>query len=154
LDYSREPGEWAPNARGGRENLEAIAFLQEANATAYRRTPGVMPVAEESTAFPGVTRPTDAGGLGFGLKWNMGWMNDSLRYVAHDPLSRRFHHHELTSSLAHAFSQQYVLPISHDEVVHGKGSLLRRMPGDRWNQLAGVRAFLAYQWTHPGKQLV
>ncbi|CAM3756081.1 1,4-alpha-glucan branching protein GlgB [Isoptericola cucumis] len=154
LDYSREPGEWVPNARGGRENLEAIAFLQETNATAYRRNPGVVLVAEESTAFPGVTRPTDSGGLGFGLKWNMGWMNDSLRYVAHDPLYRRFHHHELTFSLVYAFSEQYVLPISHDEVVHGKGSLLRKMPGDRWKQLAGVRAFLAYQWTHPGKQLV
>ena len=154
LDYSRAPGEWAPNAHGGRENLEAIALLQETNATAYRRSPGVVLIAEESTAFPGVTRPTDAGGLGFGLKWNMGWMNDSLQYVAHDPLYRRFHHHELTFSLTYAFSEQYLLPISHDEVVHGKGSLLRKMPGDRWKQLAGVRAFLAYQWTHPGKQLV
>ncbi|MEU2202212.1 1,4-alpha-glucan branching protein GlgB [Isoptericola sp. NPDC019482] len=154
LDYSRKPGEWEPNVRGGRENLEAIAFLQEANATAYRRSPGVMMIAEESTAFPGVTRPTDAGGLGFGLKWNMGWMNDGLRYVAHDPMYRRYHHHELTFSLVYAFSEQYVLPVSHDEVVHGKGTLLRRMPGDRWKQLAGVRSFLAYQWTHPGKQLL
>ncbi|MCA5893776.1 1,4-alpha-glucan branching protein GlgB [Isoptericola sp. NEAU-Y5] len=154
LDYSRKPGEWEPNVHGGRENLEAIAFLQEANATAYRRHPGVMLIAEESTAYPGVTRPTDAGGLGFGLKWNMGWMNDSLRYVAHDPMYRRYHHHELTFSLVYAFSEQYLLPISHDEVVHGKGSLLRKMPGDRWQQLAGVRAFLAYQWTHPGKQLL
>ncbi len=154
LDYSREEGEWVPNVHGGRENLEAISFLQETNATAYRRSPGVMMIAEESTAFPGVTRPTSAGGLGFGLKWNMGWMNDSLRYVAHDPMYRRYHHGELTFSLVYAFSEQYALPISHDEVVHGKGSLLRKMPGDRWQQLAGVRAFLVYQWTHPGKQLL
>ncbi|WP_418276302.1 1,4-alpha-glucan branching protein GlgB [Isoptericola jiangsuensis] len=154
LDYSRAEGQWTPNVHGGRENLEAIAFLQEANATAYRRSPGTMIIAEESTAFPGVTRPTSAGGLGFGLKWNMGWMNDSLRYVAKDPMYRRHHHGELTFSLVYAFSEQYVLPISHDEVVHGKGSLLRKMPGDRWQQLAGVRTFLAYQWTHPGKQLL
>jgi 1,4-alpha-glucan branching enzyme len=154
LDYSRDDGQWEPNVHGGRENLEAIAFLQEANATAYRRSPGTMIIAEESTAFPGVTRPTSAGGLGFGLKWNMGWMNDSLRYIAKDPMYRRHHHGELTFSLVYAFSEQYVLPISHDEVVHGKGSLLRKMPGDRWQQLAGVRAFLAYQWTHPGKQLL
>ncbi|MFV2144967.1 1,4-alpha-glucan branching protein GlgB [Isoptericola sp. G70] len=154
LDYSREEGGWTPNVHGGRENLEAISFLQEANATAYRRSPGVMMIAEESTAFPGVTRPTDTGGLGFGLKWNMGWMNDSLRYVAKDPMYRSHHHGELTFSLVYAFSEQYVLPISHDEVVHGKGSLLRKMPGDRWQQLAGVRAFLTYQWTHPGKQLL
>ncbi|WP_125774256.1 1,4-alpha-glucan branching protein GlgB [Antribacter gilvus] len=154
LDYSRGPGEWHPNVHGGRENLEAITFLQEANATAYRRTPGVMMIAEESTAFPGVTRPTDGGGLGFGLKWNMGWMNDTLRYLAEDPMYRRYHHHEVTFSLVYAFSEQFVLPISHDEVVHGKGSLLGKMPGDRWKQLAGVRSFLAYQWTHPGKQLL
>ncbi|WP_407317084.1 1,4-alpha-glucan branching protein GlgB [Isoptericola halotolerans] len=154
LDYSREAGGWTPNVHGGRENLEAISFLQEANATAYRRSPGVMMIAEESTAFPGVTRPTDSGGLGFGLKWNMGWMNDSLRYMAKDPMYRSHHHGELTFSLVYAFSEQYVLPISHDEVVHGKGSLLRKMPGDRWQQLAGVRAFLTYQWTHPGKQLL
>ncbi|WP_166849565.1 1,4-alpha-glucan branching protein GlgB [Isoptericola sp. BMS4] len=154
LDYSREPGDWVPNVHGGRENLEAIAFLREANTVAYGRHPGVLMIAEESTAFPGVTRPVDAGGLGFGLKWNMGWMNDSLRYVAEDPMYRRYHHHELTFSLVYAFSEQYLLPVSHDEVVHGKGSLLRKMPGDRWKQLAGVRAFLAYQWTHPGKQLL
>ncbi|PZR52028.1 1,4-alpha-glucan branching enzyme [Xylanimonas oleitrophica] len=154
LDYSRKDGEWEPNVHGGRENLEAIAFLQEANATAYRRSPGVMMIAEESTAFPGVTRPTSAGGLGFGLKWNMGWMNDSLRYMAQNPMYRKHHHGELTFSLVYAFSEQYVLPVSHDEVVHGKGSLLRKMPGDRWQQLAGVRAFLAYMWTHPGKQLL
>ncbi|QAY63179.1 1,4-alpha-glucan branching protein GlgB [Xylanimonas allomyrinae] len=154
LDYSRNDGEWAPNQYGGRENLEAISFLQEANATAYRRSPGVMMIAEESTAFPGVTAQTAHGGLGFGLKWNMGWMNDSLRYIAENPMYRRYHHGELTFSLIYAFSEQYVLPISHDEVVHGKGSLLRKMPGDRWQQLAGVRAFLAYMWTHPGKQLL
>ncbi len=154
LDYSRNDGEWAPNQYGGRENLEAISFLQEANATAYRRSPGVMMIAEESTAFPGVTAPTSHGGLGFGLKWNMGWMNDSLRYIAENPMYRRYHHGELTFSLIYAFSEQYVLPISHDEVVHGKGSLLRKMPGDRWQQLAGVRSFLAYMWTHPGKQLL
>ncbi|GHS87950.1 1,4-alpha-glucan branching enzyme GlgB [Actinomycetota bacterium] len=154
LDYSREPGQWHPNSRGGRENLEAIAFLQETNATAYRRTPGIMMIAEESTAFPGVTAPTDVGGLGFGLKWNMGWMNDTLRYLAESPINRRYHHHEATFSLVYAFSEHFVLPISHDEVVHGKGSLMRKMPGDDWQQLAGVRSLLAYQWTHPGKQLL
>ncbi|HEY0188052.1 MAG TPA: 1,4-alpha-glucan branching protein GlgB [Cellulomonas sp.] len=154
LDYSRPPGQWQPNANGGRENLEAIAFLQEANATAYRRTPGVMMIAEESTAWPGVTRPTDAGGLGFGLKWNMGWMNDTLRYLAEQPINRRYHHHEATFSLVYAFSEHFILPISHDEVVHGKGSVMRKMPGDDWQQLAGVRALLAYQWSHPGKQLL
>jgi 1,4-alpha-glucan branching enzyme len=154
LDYSREPGQWRPNAHGGRENLEAIAFLQEANATAYRRTPGVMMIAEESTAWPGVTTPTSGGGLGFGLKWNMGWMNDTLRYLAESPINRRYHHHEATFSLVYAFSEQFVLPLSHDEVVHGKGSLLRKMPGDDWQQRAGVRALLGYQWSHPGKQLL
>ncbi|MFC7406284.1 1,4-alpha-glucan branching protein GlgB [Georgenia alba] len=154
LDYSRKPGQWRPNVRGGRENLEAISFLQETNATAYRKTPGIVMVAEESTAFPGVTAPTSAGGLGFGLKWNMGWMNDTLRYLAEEPINRRYHHGELTFSLVYAFSEQFVLPLSHDEVVHGKGSLLRKMPGDRWQQLAGVRALLAYQWSHPGKQLL
>jgi 1,4-alpha-glucan branching enzyme len=154
LDYSREPGQWRPNAHGGRENLEAIAFLQEANATAYRRTPGVMMIAEESTAWPGVTTPTSGGGLGFGLKWNMGWMNDTLRYLAELPINRRYHHHEATFSLVYAFSEQFVLPISHDEVVHGKGSVMRKMPGDDWQQRAGVRALLAYQWSHPGKQLI
>src|SRR5450830_1349565 len=154
LDYSRQPGEWRPNAHGGRENLEAIAFMQEANATAYRRTPGVMMIAEESTAFPGVTSPTNGGGLGFGLKWNMGWMNDTLRYLAEAPINRRYHHHEATFSMVYAYSERFILPISHDEVVHGKGSLLRKMPGDDWQQLAGVRALLAYQWSHPGKQLL
>lgn len=154
LDYSRESGQWRPNVHGGRENLEAIAFLQETNATAYRRTPGVMMIAEESTAWPGVTAPTDAGGLGFGLKWNMGWMNDTLRYLAEEPINRRYHHHEATFSLVYAFSEHFVLPLSHDEVVHGKGSIMRKMPGDDWQQRAGVRALLGYQWSHPGKQLL
>jgi len=153
LDYSRNAGEWRPNRHGGRENLEAIAFLQEANATAYRRNPGIVMIAEESTAWPGVTRPTSSGGLGFGLKWNMGWMNDTLRYLAESPINRRYHHNELTFSLVYAFTEQFVLPISHDEVVHGKGSLLRKMPGDEWQQLAGVRLLFAFQWSHPGKQL-
>jgi 1,4-alpha-glucan branching enzyme len=154
LDYSRQPGQWTPNSHGGRENLEAIAFLQEANATAYRRNPGVIMVAEESTAWPGVTSPTDGGGLGFGLKWNMGWMNDTLRYLAEQPINRRYHHSEATFSLVYAFSEHFILPLSHDEVVHGKGSIMRKMPGDDWQQRAGVRALLAYQWSHPGKQLL
>jgi 1,4-alpha-glucan branching enzyme len=154
LDYSRDPGQWRPNVHGGRENLEAIGFLQETNATAYRRTPGVMLIAEESTAWPGVTNPTDHGGLGFGLKWNMGWMNDTLRYLAEEPINRKYHHHEVTFSMVYAYSERFILPISHDEVVHGKGSLVTKMPGDRWQQLAGVRALLAYQWSHPGKQLL
>ncbi|NCT90676.1 1,4-alpha-glucan branching protein GlgB [Cellulomonas sp. APG4] len=154
LDYSRSHGQWRPNVHGGRENLEAIRFLQEANATAYRRTPGIMMIAEESTAWPGVTAPTDAGGLGFGLKWNMGWMNDTLRYLAEEPINRRYHHHEVTFSLVYAFSEHFVLPLSHDEVVHGKGSLLAKMPGDHWQQAAGLRTLLAYQWSHPGKQLL
>ncbi|MGC5615317.1 1,4-alpha-glucan branching protein GlgB [Georgenia sp. Z1491] len=154
LDYSREPGRWRPNARGGRENLEAISFLQETNATAYRRSPGVMMIAEESTAWPGITAMTSAGGIGFGLKWNMGWMNDTLRYLAEEPINRRYHHGELTFSMVYAYSEQFILPISHDEVVHGKGSLLAKMPGDYWQQRAGVRALLGYQWSHPGKQLL
>ena len=154
LDYSRKDGEWAPNQYGGRENLEAVSFLQEVNATAYRRAPGVMMIAEESTAWPGVTQPTHLGGLGFGLKWNMGWMHDSLGYIEKDPIHRQYHHHQLTFSLMYAYSENFVLPISHDEVVHGKGSLLRKMPGDRWQQLANVRAFLAFMWSHPGKQLL
>ncbi|HEY9498262.1 MAG TPA: 1,4-alpha-glucan branching protein GlgB [Terrimesophilobacter sp.] len=154
LDYSREPGEWTPNRYGGRENLEAIALLQEVNATAYKRNPGIVMIAEESTAFPGVTAPTDAGGLGFGLKWNMGWMHDTLQYMAVDPLYRSHHHDELTFSFVYAFSENFLLPISHDEVVHGKGSLLHRMPGDQWQKLANLRAYLAFMWSHPGKQLL
>ncbi|MEV5692506.1 1,4-alpha-glucan branching protein GlgB [Micromonospora globbae] len=154
LDYSRAEGQWAPNQYGGRENLEAIAFLQEVNATVYKHHPGVVMVAEESTAWPGVTRPTSAGGLGFGFKWNMGWMHDTLLYTSKDPIYRQHHHHQLTFSLAYAWSENYVLPISHDEVVHGKGSLVGKMPGDTWQKLANVRALLAYMWAHPGKQLL
>ncbi|MCM3657129.1 1,4-alpha-glucan branching protein GlgB [Agromyces mediolanus] len=154
LDCSRAEGEWLPNEHGGREHLEAIAFLQEATATAYKRNAGIVMIAEESTAWPGVTAPTSSGGLGFGYKWNMGWMHDTLQYVAHDPMHRAHHHHELTFSFQYAFSEHYVLPISHDEVVHGKGSLVRKMPGDHWQQLANTRAYLAFMWAHPGKQLL
>ena len=154
LDYSREQGEWVPNIYGGRENLEAVQLLQETNATVYRRVPGTIMIAEESTSWPGVTRPTHLGGLGFGLKWNMGWMHDSLGYMANEPIHRQYHHHQVTFSMMYAWSENFVLPVSHDEVVHGKGSLLRKMPGDRWQQLANVRAYLAYMWSHPGKQLV
>jgi 1,4-alpha-glucan branching enzyme len=154
LDYSREDGEWSPNVYGGRENLEAVSFLQEMNATCYRRAPGVITIAEESTSWPGVTRPTHLGGLGFGFKWNMGWMHDSLGYIQNDPVHRQYHHQQMTFSLVYAYSENYILPISHDEVVHGKGSLLRKMPGDRWRQLANLRSYLAYMWAHPGKQLL
>ncbi|WP_207891521.1 1,4-alpha-glucan branching protein GlgB [Nocardioides jejuensis] len=154
LDYSREDGQWAPNIHGGRENLEAVQFLQELNATVYRSVPGAFMVAEESTSWPGVTRPTDAGGLGFGFKWNMGWMHDTLEYFQRDPVHRSHHHDELTFSLVYAFSENFTLPLSHDEVVHGKGSLLGKMPGDRWQQLANLRTLLALQWSHPGKQLL
>jgi len=154
LDYSREPGEWEPNIHGGRENLEAIGFLQEVTATAYKRYPGIAMIAEESTSYPGVTAPTSAGGLGFGFKWNMGWMNDSLVYMKRDPMYRSHHEGELSFSFVYAFSENYVLPISHDEVVHGKGTLFTRMPGDHWQKLANMRLFLAYMWGHPGKQLL
>ena len=154
LDYSRERGEWEPNQYGGRENLDAISFLQEANATVYKNHPGVVTVAEESTAWLGVTRPTDQGGLGFGFKWNMGWMHDTLTYVGKDPIHRRYHHGQMTFSTVYAWSENYVLPISHDEVVHGKGSLVGKMPGDLWKKLATTRALLAYMWSHPGKQLL
>jgi 1,4-alpha-glucan branching enzyme len=154
LDYSRKEGEWLPNQYGGRENLEAVAFLQEMNAVVYRRVPGVVTIAEESTAWPGVSRPTHLGGLGFGFKWNMGWMHDSLDYMAREPVYRGYHHHQMTFSMVYAYSENYVLPISHDEVVHGKGSLLRKMPGDRWQQLASVRGYLGFMWAHPGKQLL
>ncbi len=154
LDYSREPGEWVPNIHGGRENLEAIRFLQEVNATCYRKHPGVAIIAEESTSFPGVTAPTDHAGLGFGFKWNMGWMNDSLTYIGRDPIYRSHHEGELSFSFVYAFSENYILPISHDEVVHGKGSLFQRMPGDHAAKLANMRAFLGYMWGHPGKQLL
>ncbi len=152
LDYSRT--EWLPNQYGGREYLEAVSFLQETNATAYKRYPGIVMIAEESTSWPGVTEPTSAGGLGFGQKWNMGWMHDSLQYVERDPAYRSYHHDELTFSFVYAFSEQFTLPISHDEVVHGKGSLYGKMPGDEWQKLANVRAYLAFMWAHPGKQLL
>ncbi|HEX6150545.1 MAG TPA: 1,4-alpha-glucan branching protein GlgB [Nocardioides sp.] len=154
LDYSREPGEWTPNVHGGRENLEAVQFLQEMNATVGARVPGAVTIAEESTSWPGVTRPTSDDGLGFYFKWNMGWMHDSLSYLQHEPVHRGWHHGELTFSIVYAWSENYVLPLSHDEVVHGKGSLLRKMPGDRWQQLANLRAYLAFMWAHPGKQLI
>jgi len=154
LDYSRGPGQWAPNALGGRENLDAVSFLREVNATCYKRVPGIMMIAEESTAWPGVTRPVHLGGLGFGLKWNLGWMHDTLSYLSRDPVFRHYHQNEITFSIMYAFSENFVLPLSHDEVVHGKRSLLRKMPGDQWRQFAGLRALLAYQWAHPGKQLL
>ncbi len=154
LDYSREEGQWLPNQYGGRENLEAIGFLQEVNATAYKRNPGIVMIAEESTSWPGVTKPTSSAGLGYGLKWNMGWMNDTLRYMQEDPINRSYHHNLLTFGLVYAFSENFLLPISHDEVVHGKGSLLHKMPGDQWQMLANVRVYLAFMWAHPGKQLL
>jgi len=154
LDYSRKDGEWEPNKFGGRENLEAISLLQEITATAYKRNPGTIMIAEESTNWPGVTRATSGGGLGFGLKWNMGWMHDSLEYMSEDPMHRSYHHNEITFSFVYAFSENFLLPISHDEVVHGKGSLIAKMPGDPWQQLANVRVYLAFMWAHPGKQLL
>ncbi|GGM35802.1 1,4-alpha-glucan branching enzyme GlgB [Longimycelium tulufanense] len=154
LDYSREEGQWVPNPYGGREDLEAIEFLKDLNATAYRRHPGIAMIAEESTAWTGVTRRTDEDGLGFGFKWNMGWMHDTLEYLKRDPVHRSYHHDEITFSMLYAWSESYILPLSHDEVVHGKGSLWERMPGDAWRKAAGVRALLGYQWAHPGKQLL
>jgi 1,4-alpha-glucan branching enzyme len=154
LDYSRKAGEWLPNKHGGRENLEAVAFLQEMNATVYKRVPGAITIAEESTSWPGVTRATHLGGLGFGFKWNMGWMHDTLGYIRHDPIHRQYHHHEMTFSMVYAYSENFVLPFSHDEVVHGKGSMLNKVPGDRWRQMATLRALYAYMWAHPGKQLL
>jgi 1,4-alpha-glucan branching enzyme len=154
LDYSRKAGEWVPNAFGGREDLDAVAFLKEFNELVHAREQGVISAAEESTAWPGVSRPTYVGGLGFGFKWNMGWMHDTLGYFQHDPIHRRFHHHELTFSLVYAWNENFILPLSHDEVVHGKGSLLSKMPGDRWQQLANLRALYAYMWSHPGKKLL
>jgi 1,4-alpha-glucan branching enzyme len=154
LDYSRQPGQWVPNELGGRENLEAVSFLRELNAVVHDREPGVIVCAEESTAWPGVSRPTDIGGLGFTFKWNMGWMNDTLSYFERDAVHRSFHHDELTFSLVYAWDENFVLPLSHDEVVHGKRSLLGRMPGDKWQRLANLRALYGYMWAHPGKQLL
>ena len=154
LDYSRADGEWEPNEHGGREDLDAVSFLQELNTAVHAAHPGVLSIAEESTAWPGVSRPVDGGGLGFGFKWNMGWMHDTLRYFGQDPVHRRWHHHDITFGLEYAFSENYVLPLSHDEVVHGKGTLLTRMPGDRWQQLANLRALFGWMWAHPGKQLL
>ncbi|MGV9422289.1 1,4-alpha-glucan branching protein GlgB [Streptomyces sp. NPDC003674] len=154
LDYSRDSGQWTPNVFGGREDLDAVAFLQEMNATVYRRCPGVVTIAEESTAWDGVTRPTDSGGLGFGLKWNMGWMHDSLEYIQKEPVHRKYHHNEMTFSMVYAYTENYVLPISHDEVVHGKQALVSKMPGDWWQRRANHRAYLGFMWAHPGKQLL
>ncbi len=154
LDYSRKAGEWLPNVFGGREDLEAVQFLKELNEVMYAREPGVISAAEESTAWPGVSRPTYLGGLGFGFKWNMGWMHDTLLYFAKDPVHRRYHHHTLTFSTMYAFTENFILPLSHDEVVHGKRSLLDKMPGDRWQKFANLRALYAYQWAHPGKKLL
>lgn len=154
LDYSREDGQWESNIHGGRENLEAMQFLQEVTATVYGRVPGAVMIAEESTAWPGVTKTTDSGGLGFGFKWNMGWMHDSLEYIKEDPINRKYHHDKMTFSLMYAWSENFILPISHDEVVHGKGSLYARMPGDHWQKLANLRAYLGFMWAHPGKQLI
>jgi 1,4-alpha-glucan branching enzyme len=153
-DYSRPVGQWIPNARGGRENLEAISFLQELSRAIAERCPGALLIAEESTAWPGVSKPTDQGGLGFTHKWNMGWMHDTLHYMQEDPINRRYHHDQMTFSLVYAFSEHFVLPISHDEVVHGKRSLLGRMPGDDWQRFANLRAYLGFMWTHPGKKLL
>ncbi|MGZ8210139.1 MAG: 1,4-alpha-glucan branching protein GlgB [Burkholderiales bacterium] len=154
LDYGRREGEWIPNRYGGRENLDAIHFLRTLNEAVYRDHPDVQVIAEESTAWPMVSRPTYLGGLGFGLKWNMGWMHDTLRYMREDPVHRKYHHGELTFSLIYAFHENFVLPLSHDEVVHGKGSLIGKMPGDGWQQFANLRVLYGYMWAHPGKKLL
>jgi 1,4-alpha-glucan branching enzyme len=154
LDYSRNPGEWVPNVHGGNENLEAVSFLQHANEVVFGRNPGATTLAEESTAWPMVSRPTSVGGLGFGYKWNMGWMHDSLQYMSEDSINRRYHHNEITFSLAYAFGENFVLPLSHDEVVHGKRSLIEKMPGDEWQKFANLRAYYGFMYAHPGKQLL
>jgi 1,4-alpha-glucan branching enzyme len=153
-DYSRRQGEWIPNVYGGRENLEAIGFLRHLNAVIGERCPGAIVVAEESTAWPGVSRPISADGLGFSYKWNMGWMHDTLNYMSKDPIHRQFHHHDMTFGLLYAFSENFILPLSHDEVVHGKGSLIGKMPGDRWQRFANLRAYFGFMWGHPGKKLL
>ncbi|HYF59357.1 MAG TPA: 1,4-alpha-glucan branching enzyme, partial [Burkholderiaceae bacterium] len=154
LDYSRPAGAWRPNRHGGNENLEAVAFLKRLNEKVYEEVPGAVTMAEESTAWPGVSRPVWLGGLGFGYKWNMGWMNDTLGYVSQDPVHRSWHHSRLTFGLVYAFSENFVLPLSHDEVVHGKGSLLGKMPGDDWQRFANLRLYLSFMWTQPGKKLL
>ena len=154
LDYSRKPGDWLPNEFGGRENLEAISLIKELNEQTHLQHPGVLTIAEESTAWPGVSKPTYVGGLGFSLKWNMGWMNDTLRYMRHQPIHRKYHHDELTFSLIYAFHENFTLPLSHDEVVHGKGSLMDQAPGDLWQKFANLRLLYSYMWTHPGKKLL
>lgn len=154
LDYSRKPGEWVPNCFGGRENLDAINFLKRCNEVCYSRFPGIVTIAEESTAWPGVSKPTYLGGLGFGMKWNMGWMNDSLRYIAKDPIYRRHHQGDITFSMIYAFHEHFILVLSHDEVVHGKGSMIGKMPGDDWQKFANLRMFLSWMWAHPGKKLI
>ena len=153
-DYSRGEGEWVPNKDGGRENYEAIDFLKEMNTVCYGEMDGIMTVAEESTAFPGVSTPVDAGGLGFGYKWNMGWMNDTLRYIEKDPIHRKYDHHLMTFPIDYSFSENFVLPISHDEVVHGKGSMIAKMPGNEWEKFANLRAYYGFMWGHPGKKLL
>jgi 1,4-alpha-glucan branching enzyme len=154
LDYSREEGQWLPNINGGRENLEAVQLLQEATSTAYKTHPGIMMIAEESTAWSGVTGDTSGGGLGFGFKWNMGWMHDTLQYLQHEPIHRVYHHNELTFSILYAWSENFMLPLSHDEVVHGKGQLVNKFPGDRWQKVATLRALYGFMWAHPGKKLL
>ncbi|MHB1371465.1 MAG: 1,4-alpha-glucan branching protein GlgB, partial [Pseudomonadaceae bacterium] len=153
-DYSRKDGEWIPNRHGGRENLEAIDFLRHLNDVVASETPGALVIAEESTAFPGVSKPTSEGGLGFSYKWNMGWMHDTLKYIQEDPVHRQYHHDKMTFGMIYAYSEHFVLPISHDEVVHGKGSLIDKMPGDRWQKFANLRTYLSFMWTHPGKKLL